>query len=247
MRPAFIALAFLAGLQAAQAQDRLPLGFAYLRDIDSSIAQDMRYAGVNNFTGRPLPGYGAPECVLRRDAALALKHVQQSLKGSGLSLKVYDCYRPQRAVNAMARWAGSREDNTTTRFYPGLEKRTLFAQGWIALRSRHSAGTAVDLTLVSAGSAAPAFDPRAHYGDCSGPAARRSPDNSLDMGTSFDCFSTKSYTRSGAIEAGERERRRRLVAAMTRQGFRNYFREWWHFEFRGGPEPVIHDEPIGAR
>jgi D-alanyl-D-alanine dipeptidase len=247
MRHPLVAFALLAGLQAAQAQGRLPPDFVYLRDVDASIVQDMRYAGANNFTGRPLPGYGAAECVLRRDAALALKRVQESLKSSGLSLKVYDCYRPQRAVNAMARWAAAREDHTTTRFYPGLEKRTLFAQGWIAMRSRHSAGTAVDLTLVPAGSAVPAFDPRARSGDCSAPAARRSPDNSLDMGTGFDCFSTRSYTRSGAISAEERSRRSRLLAAMARQGFRNYFREWWHFEFRGGPEPTIHDEPIGER
>ena len=91
----------------AQAQGRLPSDFVYLRDVDATIEQDMRYAGWRNFTGKPLPGYGAAECVLRRDAAQALKLAQDDLRGSGLSLKVYDCYRPQRAVNAMANWAAA--------------------------------------------------------------------------------------------------------------------------------------------
>jgi D-alanyl-D-alanine dipeptidase len=224
----------------AQAQGQLPPDFVYLRDVDASIVQDMRYAGANNFTGRPLPGYGAAECVLRRDAALALKQVQDSLKGSGLSLKVYDCYRPQRAVDAMARWAQAGEDNATRRFYPGLDKRTLFQQGWIAYRSRHTAGLAIDLTLTPTG-ASPA--PRGN-GECDG--ASRTIDGSLDMGTTFDCFSAKSYTRSGAIGGEARDNRAKLQAVMTRHGFQNYFREWWHYQFRGGA-PATYDVPIKAR
>jgi D-alanyl-D-alanine dipeptidase len=240
-------VALLGIASGAQAQSPLPPGFIYLRDIDSSIAQDIRYASANNFTGHPLPGYGAAECVLRRDAAVALRRVQDTLKSSGLSLKVYDCYRPQRAVNAMAQWAGGPESGSTRRFYPGLEKRTLFAEGWIAFRSRHSAGIAVDLTIVPAGSTVPSFDPHARYGNCDGPWRERAPDNSIDMGTSFDCFSAGSYTHSAAISGAERANRERLLAAMSKQGFHNYFREWWHFEYRGGPEPVGHDVPIGPR
>src|SRR5687767_6430907 len=96
----------------AQAQ-RLPPDFVYLRDVDATITQDMRYAGNDNFTGRALPGYDAAECVLRADAAQALQRVQAALAPSGLSLKVYDCYRPDRAVRAMARWSRSPEDGTT--------------------------------------------------------------------------------------------------------------------------------------
>jgi D-alanyl-D-alanine dipeptidase len=231
---------------AAQAQSRLPSDFVYLRDLDATIAQDMRYAGSKNFTGKPLPGYGAAECVLRRDAAHALKMVQDDLRGSGLSLKVYDCYRPQRAVNAMAGWASAPEDNLTKRFYPKLEKHRLFAEGWIAARSKHSAGIAIDLTLVPIGSVSPRFDPRAQpLGNCD--TAQRAPDNSLDMGTGFDCFSAASYTKSRAISNDARDNRAQLVAAMNAHGFRNYFREWWHFELRGGPIAVIYDSPIGAR
>jgi D-alanyl-D-alanine dipeptidase len=247
MRIVLAAFMLLASLHAAPAQGRLPPDFVYLHDVDASIAQDMRYASANNFTGQPLPGYGAPQCVLRRDAALALKQVQEVLKSIGLSLKTYDCYRPQRAVNAMAHWAGGHEDGSTKRFYPALEKRTLFAAGWIALRSRHSEGIAVDLTLIPTGSASHSADPRVHYGNCDASARERAPDNSIEMGTGFDCFSSKSYTHSGDISGAERANRDRLLAAMTKQGFHNYFREWWHFEYRGGPEPVGYDVPIAAR
>ena len=138
----------------------LPPGFVYLRDVDSSIAQDMRYATSDNFTGRPLPGYGAGECILRREAADALKLVQADLAKENLGLKVYDCYRPTRAVRAMAAWAHDGDDSATTkRFYPELQKRNLFRLGYIAAQSKHSTGTTVDLTLIRRPAAAPAaFD-----------------------------------------------------------------------------------------
>src|SRR4051812_36952944 len=216
MRIALIGAAVLFAT-AAQAQ-KLPDGFVYLRDVDPSIVQDMRYAGPNNFTGRPLPGYGAAECVLRADAAQALKRVQASLSGSGLSLKVYDCYRPERAVRAMARWARSSEDGATKRFYPTLPRSGLFNTGWISGRSAHSAGVAVDLTLVPIGTtAAPAAVTNGH---CNGPTAQRGADNSLDMGTGFDCFDERSFTRSSAIDPTQRANRERLRSAMLRQGFK---------------------------
>ena len=95
-------------------------GFVYLRDVDSSITQDIRYATHDNFTGHPLPGYGAPECVLRREAAEALKQVQADLARQNLGLKVYDCYRPIRASHAMTAWAhdGKRRRGDQT-FLPG--------------------------------------------------------------------------------------------------------------------------------
>ena len=230
----------------AAARD-LPNGFVYLRDVDASIAQDMRYASDNNFVGHPLPGYNAPECILRRDVALALSKVQTDLAARRLSLKVYDCYRPRRAVAAMARWAndGSRGE-PTKRFFPALDKRTLFATGYIALQSAHSTGTAVDLTLLRlpATPAAP-FDRTAHYGPCTGPAAARAPDNSIDMGTGFDCFDERSHTASAAISPEQRHWRGVLNAAMRRHGFKNYFREWWHFTY--GARGPSQDFPIEAR
>jgi D-alanyl-D-alanine dipeptidase len=229
----------------AAGQSALPAGFVYLRDLDPTIAQDIRYAGSDNFVGRPLPGYGAAECVLRRDVALALKKVQADLAAAGLGLKVYDCYRPTRAVRAMAQWASDgRSGAATKRFFPKLEKNRLFALGYIAARSAHSTGTAVDLTLIAVPRApAAVFDPAAAYGSCAGPADRRAPDDSVDMGTGYDCFDAASHTANGTIGAELRHPRALLVAAMSKRGFRNYHREWWHFAY--GAAGHAHDVPIG--
>jgi D-alanyl-D-alanine dipeptidase len=229
------------------AQDVLPPGFVYLRDVDPTIAQDMRYAGPDNFVGRPLPGYDAAECVLRRDAAAALEQVQADLAPSGLALKVYDCYRPERAVRAMTQWASDgAAGGATKRFYPKIPKDRLFVFGYIAPRSQHSMGIAVDLTLIEKpGAPSAPFDRTASYGPCTGPAAQRAPDNSLDMGTGYDCFDALSHTASGAIGGEQRQRRNTLLAAMRKRGFRNYHREWWHFSFGSAAAP--RDFPIRPR
>jgi D-alanyl-D-alanine dipeptidase len=247
-RASLFAASALASLATrATAGGALPAGFVYLRDVDPTIAQDIRYAGSDNFVGRPLPGYGAAECILRRDAALALKQVQADLAAAGFGLKVYDCYRPTRAVRAMAQWASDgRGGVATKRFFPKLEKSTLFALGYIAARSAHSTGTAVDLTLVAdPRTPAAVFDPAAAYGSCAGPAERRAPDDSVDMGTGYDCFDAASHTASGTVGPEQRHRRALLVAAMSKQGFRNYHREWWHFAY--GPAGRAYDVPIGPR
>jgi D-alanyl-D-alanine dipeptidase len=230
----------------AAARDMLPPGFVYLRDVDSSIVQDMRYATSDNFTGRPLPGYAASECILRREAAEALRKVQADLKKENLSLKVYDCYRPTRAVRAMEAWAHDGKDNDATRrFYPDLPKRNLFRLGFIAAYSKHSTGTTADLTLVKLPSSpVPAFDPAARYGACTGPAAKRAPDSSIDMGTGFDCFDDRSYFASRAISPEQKRWRGVLRDAMRRHGFAGYFREWWHFSLPGAPEPRAYDFEI---
>jgi len=242
-------LALILLATAAQARDMLPPGFVYLRDIDPTIAQDMRYATADNFTGRPLPGYNAAECVLRREAAAALRNVQADLAKENLGLKVYDCYRPTRAVRAMAEWAHDGNDSELTRrFYPSLHKRNLFALGYIAAQSRHSTGTTVDLTLIRLPPApAPRFDPEVRYGPCTGPAARRAPDSSIDMGTAFDCFDVKSYLASSAIAPEQRRWRNALNTTMRRHGFANYFREWWHYSYSGAAEPRAYDFAIGPR
>lgn len=233
MRP-LLSLAALAAAAPALAQSNLPPGFVYLRDVAPAIQQDMRYATANNFTGQPLSGYNAPECVLRREAALALAQVEADLAKTNLSLKVYDCYRPARAARAMLAWAYDRKNDGAPRFYPAMRKESLFSMGYIAAYSAHSGGNTVDLTVVPAGSAVPAFDTNASYGPCTAPSPlSRAPDNSLDMGTGFDCFDPKSHTRSGAITAEQRRNRQLVLAAMARHGFKNYFREWWHFTFPG--------------
>ncbi len=241
-------LASIVLANSAPAQERPVSGFVYLRDVDASIAQDMRYAGEDNFTGRRLPGYDAPECMLRADSANALKRVQADLSSHGLGLKVYDCYRPARASKAMAQWASDgKPDGPNKRFYPELEKRNLFSLGYIASRSQHSTGTAIDLTLIpKSNQTIPVFDPRANYASCTATAIQRAPDNSMDMGTGYDCFDEKSHTRSTAISAEQQRHRQLLVSAMAKHGFRNYRREWWHFEY-GGQPVGYYDFPIRAR
>ena len=225
-----LAVLLVAGPAAARG---LPAGFVYLREVAPTIAQEIRYAGAYNFTAAPLPGYGAAECVLRRDAAEALARVAQDLAPRKLGLKVYDCYRPERAVAAMWRWAHDGRRDGDKRFYPNVDKRELFTLGYIAAHSRHSTGTAVDLTLVPLG--APPAAARTAPAPCTAAAAERASDNSLDMGTGFDCLDMKSYTRTGAVSPEQRRARELLRAAMTARGFRNYFREWWHYEYAAAP------------
>src|SRR5207253_4817771 len=141
-----ILLTALAGPVCAQT---LPGSFAYLRDIDPTIIQDIRYAGSNNFVGRPLAGYGAGECVVKRDVGMALKRVQQELTPQKLSLKMLDCYRPTRAVHDMVVWGrDGRETPAGRRYNPAFSRKDMFRLGYIATHSGHSTGAAVDLTLV---------------------------------------------------------------------------------------------------
>lgn len=248
-RASLAALALFLPLSPAPSGPRLPDGFVYLRDIDPSIRQDMRYAGADNFVGRALPGYRAAECLLRRPAARALQRVQADLARRNLALKVYDCYRPTRAVTRMAQWTHEAAATPDTgRFYPGLNKARLFSLGYIASHSAHSRGVAVDLTIVPKdGPPPPPFDAQARYGSCAGPAAARAPDDSLDMGTGFDCFSVRSSTRHSSVTAEQRAHRRLLLDAMARHGFVNYRREWWHFSYPAADTRREYDFAIEAR
>jgi D-alanyl-D-alanine dipeptidase len=211
----------------------LPQALVYLRDTDASILQDMRYAGPDNFTGRRLPGYEAGECVLLREAAEALARVQRALLPRGLSLKVYDCYRPRRAVRAFVAWVKEEADGSDPllkRFHPNIDRSQFIEHGYLAAASRHSNGDTVDVTLVQlpAKPMAP-FSPGAVYGPCTGPARERAPDSSVDMGTGYDCFDPMSHTAAAAITSAQRRWRQTLVGAMAQEGFRNYHKEWWHF------------------
>lgn len=240
----------------AQAQEalhergtRATPGLVYLRDVEPGIRQDMRYAGPDNFTGHPLPGYGAAECLLQRPAAQALKRVQADLVRENLSLKVYDCYRPSRATTAMLRWARDPSATPdTSRFFPGLHKSELFARGYISPSSAHSRGVAVDLTIVPRSAPPPRpFEARARYGSCIAPASQRAPDDSLDMGTGFDCFDARSHSRNPTLTREQRAARETLRRAMARHGFKSYFREWWHFSYPAADTGVAFDMPIRPR
>jgi D-alanyl-D-alanine dipeptidase len=226
----------------------LPGEFVHLRDLDPSIIQDIRYAGSNNFMGRPMAGYGAAECVVKRSVGLALQNVQRELAPQRLSLKMLDCYRPARAVADMVAWSQNGKETAAERRYnPAFSKQELFRLGYIANHSQHSTGAAVDLTLVDLRADNSAvFDPAKAYADCTAPVAARAPEGSVDMGTGYDCSDVKGHTASAAITAAQRRWRNQLVAVMARQGFVNYSKEWWHFSMpqAGGP---AYDFPIKPR
>jgi zinc D-Ala-D-Ala dipeptidase len=226
----------------------LPGGFVYLRDVDPTIILDIRYATSNNFVGHPLAGYKAGECVVKRDVGLRLKAVQQELAKQKLSLKMFDCYRPARASMDMVRWSRSGKETPAERRYnPAFRKADLFRLGYIATYSGHSTGSALDLTLVDlAADNSGKFDPAKTYADCTAPVEQRAPEGSIDMGTGYDCSDMKSHTTSPAITPEQRKWRSTLVAAMRKQGFVNYFREWWHFSLPGAGGEA-YDFPILPR
>jgi D-alanyl-D-alanine dipeptidase len=231
---------------SAQAQStRLPQDFVALRDVDPTIRQDMRYAGANNFTGAPLPGYQGAQCILRRATAEALKRVQADLAPRGLSLVVFDCYRPVRAVTAMARWArdGKAPSEKEKRFFPSLEKTRLFSLGYIASRSGHSLGVAIDLSIVDLAQTSTPLNANSTV-SCTAPTSERGTSDGLDMGTGFDCFDARSSTASPDISIAQRRNRQTLLNAMTRHGFKNYPREWWHFSFATAGAGSAADFPI---
>lgn len=217
----------------------LPEGFVYLNDIDPTILEEVRYAGYHNFTGRPVPGYLAPVIIVTEPVALALKAVQAELKTFQLTLKVYDAYRPQDAVDSFTTWANNLNDQLTkNEFYPGLDKQDVFAAGYIAKKSSHTRGCAVDLTIVPLPvPIQPTWKPGDPVLDGRLPHGLRFADNSIDMGTSFDCLDELSHTANPALPCNVRTNRLLLKTIMEKHGFENYRREWWHFQLRDEPYP----------
>lgn len=193
--------AILGGRPATAETSRVDLDLVDLAIIDKSIRLDARYATKANFTGEVLPGYVPGRVLLRRDAALALARVEARLRRENHCLVVLDGYRPVEASAAMVRWAKvtGRED--------------LLVDGYIAARSRHNQGIAVDVTLMDGGTG-----------------------KVVDMGSAFDEFSAASHTDNATGKA--REHRARLVEAMRAEGFENYAKEWWHFTYVGKVSPA---------
>jgi D-alanyl-D-alanine dipeptidase len=201
-----LALALIAALgtqtalaQQPQATQERPAAFVDAATVVPGLIADMRYAGPHNFVGRPIDAYDAPRCLLTASAAAALAAVARDLAPRGLVVKVFDCYRPVRAEKA--------------EFYPDVDKRTLFRDGYIASQSGHSRGSTADLTLA------------------------KTDGTELDMGTHFDFFSPKSWTADPTVTAEQHASRMLLADAMRRRGFRGYDKEWWHFTLRGEPFP----------
>ena len=235
-RLAFALALLLAGGAVVARAASLPPGFVYLRDIDPTIVQNMRYAGARNFVGRPIAGYEAPECVLTAKAAQALKIVQAGLAGRQLSLIVWDCYRPARAVADFWRWSQDAADTKMrAEFYPRIDKGRLFALGYIARSSGHSRGSTVDLGIMPAGRAVPPYDPAAPLQPCHAGAGERADEGAVDLGTGYDCMDALAATDHPAVGKAARDNRRLLRALMTGAGFAPYAKEWWHFQLVNEP------------
>ena len=233
----------------APVRSERPDDLVALAEAAPGIAQDIRYATAFNFVGRPIPGYRSAACLLTQAAAEALARVHAELREDSYGLKVYDCYRPQQSVDAFVAWAGDLEDQAMKPiFYPNVDKQDLFREGYIAARSSHSRASTVDLTIVPwPVPPQPPFDPEAPPVSCEGPADERFADNSVDMGTGFDCFSPLSHTLNPAIEGEARTYRLMLKGAMERNGFENLAEEWWHYTLADEPYPETYfDFPVEA-
>lgn len=218
-----------------------PADFVALGDVDPSILSDIRYITPHNFIGDPVDGYLAPVCILTRPAAEALARAQQDFVERGYTLKVYDCYRPQRAVDDFVSWALDLPDQRMKpEFYPRVDKSTLFDDGYIAARSGHSRGSTLDVTLVALPARGEAsYLPGQPLVDCTAPQPIRFGDNSIDMGTGFDCFDTLAHTADPRIDGAAAKNRLLLTEGLEREGFVNYDKEWWHFTYK----PAVQGEP----
>ncbi|WP_431935343.1 M15 family metallopeptidase [Micromonospora sp. RP3T] len=216
-----------------------PADIVDLATVDAGVRTDIRYAGAHNFVGRPIDGYREPLCLLTRRAAAALSRVQAAALGHGRSLKVYDCYRPQRAVNEFVAWAKRpQEQQMKAEFYPDVPKDRLFADGYLGAPTAHSRGSTLDLTLVPVPTPTqPGYASGQPLLPCTAPAGRRFADDSVDMGTGFDCFDPRAHTAAPGLTDTARRNRALLKELMTAQGFENYPREWWHYRYVDEPYP----------
>lgn len=196
-----------------QAQ-RLPEGFSYVKNIAPSIQKELRYCNHQNFVGVPVNGYEDDVLITSTKTAKALKKVQDELQKQELSLKIFDAYRPQTAVNHFLQWAKTANDTLMKQeYYPKYNKRNLFRLGYISTKSGHSRGSSVDLTII----------------DKNG--------NELDMGSPYDFFGDISSTYSSKITKKQQQNRLLLRKVMMQHGFRPYSKEWWHFTLRNEPFP----------
>ena len=194
---------------------KIPRGFEILSNIDDTIQSELRYLGTNNFIGTPIDGYYKNCVIVTKETAFALKKVQQILLKKGLSLKIFDAYRPQQSVDHFVRWGKVLNDTLMKKkYYPDVPKSKLFEQGYIALKSGHSRGSTVDLTIV-----------------------QRASGKELDMGSIYDFFGEESHPSFKKINTHQQKNRLYLREIMLKNGFKPYEKEWWHFTLKKEPFP----------
>ncbi len=190
-------------------------GFVSAGEMIRDALLDIRYYSSFNFVGERIDGYEEPVALLTREAAYALKETSDEAMKMGFRLKIFDAYRPQKAVDHFMRWANNPEDIRMKQyFYPDLDKKDVIPQGYIAEHSGHSRGSTVDLTL---------FDM----------AAQRD----IDTGGTFDFFGEKSHPDFTGISEGQHANRMLLQSLMVKHGFRPLETEWWHFTLENEPWP----------
>ena len=189
--------------------------FVEIAEVAADVILEIRYYSTFNFIGDRIDGYSEPTALLTREAADALKAASDELKEKGYRLKIYDAYRPQRAVDHFVRWAKDVSDQRMKKvFYPDVPKEKLFDLGFIAERSGHSRGSTVDLTLFDMALGCDA-----------------------DMGGYFDFFGDISHYEHASLSKAQRANRALLRNAMVQAGFAPYENEWWHFTLANEPYP----------
>ncbi|WCO00770.1 M15 family metallopeptidase [Psychroserpens ponticola] len=199
----------------SQESNELPEGFVYAKNVIPDLNIELRYFTTNNFVGDTIDGYKANKLIITAEAVQALQKVQHDLQQQNLCLKVYDGYRPQRAVNHFMRWAKDLNDTINKQeFYPNVEKRYLFREEYIATRSGHSRGSTLDLTIINGITNEP-----------------------LDMGSPYDFFGKESWVNHDQLSKEQKANRQLLQDVMLKHNFRNYAKEWWHFTLRWEPFP----------
>lgn len=232
-------------LVSSIANAALPDDFVYLSAIDPSIRQDIRYAGEHNFIGSPIKGYNKAECILTKSAALALAKVQKNLVKQGLSLQVYDCYRPQSAVDQFIAWSSQPNlQQMREEFYPRVDKSDFFKLGYVAAKSGHTRGSTVDLTIISPLGATQHYKSGQPLVACFAPYGQRFADAGIDMGSGYDCLDPLSHN-DAKISAKANANRKLLQQQMEQNGFEPYAKEWWHFTLKNEPHPnTYYDFPV---
>ena len=201
-----------------------PEKFVRIADVAPGVILEPRYYSTYNFTGERLPGYDRPDMALCREAASALAKAEAMFEARGLRLKIYDAYRPARAVEYFYRWSLNGDVRMKPYFYPKLDKSVLHLKGYIALRSGHSRGSAVDCTLVD-----------------------MKTGRELDMGGPFDLFDERSHYAARGLTKVQERSRAVLRSVMMECGFKGIRSEWWHFVLHGEPYPDTYFEfPVSA-
>lgn len=194
---------------------KLAEGFVYLDDIDASIKSELRYFSNNNFIGKPIDGYNNNCVIVTLETAKKLEEIQKILIKKNLSLKIFDAYRPQQAVNHFVKWAKVLNDTLMKKeYYPKIPKSQLFNLGYIASKSGHTRGSTVDLTIIDLKTG-----------------------KELNMGSPYDFFGEQSHPFFNDISKKQKENRFYLRKIMLANGFRPYDNEWWHFTLNNEPFP----------